>query len=157
MISQWGSQKLLQELVSHELIAHISLFTLFRSFKNIVKGINWWYKNTDLARKNIWNKFMIFGSDRKKWQNSAIQQKKVMSGLKHQIIYWMLFMWWPAKKQSKHFTSNCWESLFNSPCINVRSLTINCCFCSTRITFVLIQERHHFILRCYLVKILLVW
>ena len=33
-----------------------------------------------LARKDISNKLMIFGCDRKKQQNSAFQLKKVMSG-----------------------------------------------------------------------------
>ena len=37
-----------------------------------------WYKKIDLARKDISNKLMTFGSDKQKQQNSAVQQKKVM-------------------------------------------------------------------------------
>ena len=33
---------------------------------------------TDLAGKDISNKLMIFGSDRKKWLGSAVWQKKAM-------------------------------------------------------------------------------
>ena len=38
------------------------IFTLFRSSKNIMDLI---VKNIDLARKDISNKLMIFGSDKK--------------------------------------------------------------------------------------------
>ena len=38
----------------------------------------------DLARKKISSKLMIFGSDQK---TVKLQQKKVMSGLKHQSKY----------------------------------------------------------------------
>ena len=37
-----------------------------------------WYKKIDLARKDISNKLMIFGSEKQKQQNSAVRQKKVM-------------------------------------------------------------------------------
>ena len=38
-------------------------FALFRTLETL--SSIWWYKNIDLARKGIWNKLMIFRSDKK--------------------------------------------------------------------------------------------